>query len=311
MNNEIQCLGLSEFASLFGCKAEEIPQDCAQLIAENDFRYRVAEGKEYEEILQGVLHKIDSGGFSIAGEERLPNWEKGWGENLEAFLKTKNILELVPKYFRPGLPLRLFQQYILPLDPNFEINWYSVFRLWLFKTYFKSSGAIYEFGCGSGFNLPVLSSLYPDRKVFGLDWSQASVDIVNQMAKACRWNMEGRRFDFFKPDKSFILEPSSIVSTIGALEQTGQKYMDFLDYLVDSKPALVVHAEPTVEWYDKNNPVDEAAIRFHKTRRYWEGFIDKLRQLEKQGRVQVIKTKRSYFGSLYVEGYSQTIWKSV
>ena len=304
-------LELSEFASLFGCAVEEIPEDCTELIARHDFSYRIADGAERDEILLGVLKKIDSGELSIAGEDRLPHWEKGWGENLEAFSRSKNISDLLPKYFRPGLPLRLFQNYILPTDPNFESNWYSIFRLWLFRTYFKEAKAIYEFGSGSGFNLPVLAALYPDKKIVGLDWAEASVDIANQMGKVHGWRIEGRRFDFFKPDQTLVLEPQSVVTTIGALEQTGSRYKDFLNYLVDSRPALCVHVEPTVEWYDENNLVDYAAIRFHKKRRYWEGFIDELRKLEREGRVKILKTKRSYFGSLFVEGYSQTIWKSL
>lgn len=305
-------LGPEEFASLFGCKPSELPADCLALIQKYDFSYRYAEGREHEEILAGVLKKIDADAFAVAGEERLPQWEKGWAENLEAFKKSRDVSQLLPKYFRPGLPVRLFQRYAIPTDPNFEMNWYAVFRLWLFRTYFGvGKGDIYEFGCGSGFNLPVLAALYPEKKVWGLDWAQASVDIVNGMAQACGWKMEGRRFDFFKPDKSFVLAPSSVVTTIGALEQTGDRYHDFLAYLVDSRPALCVHVEPTVQWYDRTNPVDEAAIRFHKKRRYWDGFLDVLADYEKKGRIRIEKKKRSYFGSLYVEGFSQTIWKAV
>ena len=302
-------LGLNEFASLFGCAIEEIPPDCKEIIGQNDFHYRVAEGSEQDEILQGVLKNLDTTTLTVSGAQRLPDWEKGWGENLEAFSKSKNILELVPKYIRPGRPLRLFQKYIVTRDPHFEFNWYMVFRRWLFRTYFKEARVICEFGCGSGFNLPVLSQLYPDKKIIGLDWTAASVDIVNRMTDF-GWNIEGRRFDFFKPDKNFVIGPQSAVVTIGALEQTGQKYGDFLNYLVDSKPAICAHVEPVVEWYDEKDPIDQAAIRFHKKRGYWEGFIEQLRDFERKGHVQILKTKRSYLGSLCVEGYSQIIWKS-
>ncbi len=307
----LQNLGLSEFASLFGCSVNELPQDCAKWIQSHNFRYYVTEGVERDRILLDVLKKVDSNVLTIAGQERQSAWEKGWGENLEAFLKNGDVSKLVPKYVRPGQPLRLFQEYIVPEDPDFEINWYAAFRLWLFRTYLKDASAIYEFGCGSAYNLPVIRELYPDKRIVGLDWAQSSVDIVNKMAQKFGWKMEGRRFDFFHPDKSLSFEPSSVVMTIGALEQTGQNYHDFLGYLLDCKPALCVNIEPTIEWYDENNIVDYAAIRFHRYRRYWEGFVGKLSELEKQGRVKIVKTKRSYFGSLFVEGYSQIIWRPV
>ena len=306
-----QNLGLPEFAALFGCAVADLPEDCVKIITSRNFRYRVAEGRERDEILLGVLKKIDSGVLSVAGQDRLSAWEKGWGENLDAFSKSGDISQLVPKYVRPGQPLRLNQQYIVTEDSDFEIHWYSAFRLWLFRTYLKNASSIYEFGCGSGYNLPVLAHLFPDKKIWGLDWAVPSVDIVNKMAQVYKWKMEGRRFDFFQPDKNFKLDPAGTVLTIGALEQTGDNYGAFIDYLVASKPALVVNIEPTVEWYDENDLVDYAAARFHRQRRYWEGFLEKLAALEKKGRVKTVKTKRSFFGSLFVEGYSQIIWKPV
>jgi hypothetical protein len=73
----------------------------------------------------------------------------------------------------------------------------------------------------------------------------------------------------------------------------------------------VVTIEPIVEWYDADDPIDLAAIRFHTARNYWRGFPAKLAALERDGRVEVLARKRSYFGSLYIEGYSQLIWRPV
>lgn len=306
-----QSLGLPEFAALFGCAVADLPEDCVKIIRSHNFRYRVAEGAERDEILLGILKKIDSGVLSVAGPDRLPAWDKGWADSLEAFSKSGDVSQLSPKSMRPARPLRLNQQYIVPEDPDFETRWYAVFRLWLFRTYLKNASTIYEFGCGPGHNLPVLATLFPDKTVYGLDRSSSSVDVANRMSEAFGWKIEGRRFDLFRPDRSFKLEPGGIVLTAGALEQAGDNYEEFVSYLLDSKPALVVHVEPVVEWYDENNLVDYAALRFHRQRRYWEGFLEKLASLERQGRAKTVKTKRSYFGGLFAEGYSQIIWKPV
>ena len=75
------------------------------------------------------------------------------------------------------------------------------------------------------------------------------------------------------------------------------------------RPALCVHVEPIVEWYDARTPFDEAARAFHKARGYWEGFPWRLHLLDQAGRIEILKQKRSGFGSLYLEGYSQIVWR--
>jgi len=93
------------------------------------------------------------------------------------------------------------------------------------------------------------------------------------------------------------------------LEQTGRAYESFLQFLLEASPTLCVHVEPICEWYDENNLIDYVAIKFHKKRKYWENFPNRLRELEDEGKVEIFKMKRPYFGSLYLEGYSQIIWR--
>ena len=303
-------LTLEDFARRYGTTVNDIPDDCRKLIAQHDFRYRELEGDERDQVLLDVLKRIDSGQFSVAGKEGKARWEKGWSENLESFIEHgRDLSRLVPKYIRPNQPLRLDQNYVMPSDPSFELNWYEIFRLWLFRTYFSDVGSVYEFGCGSGFNLTVLAKLYPEKVLYGLDWAAASIDIVNELAKAYGWSMQGLLFDFFAPDESVKIADNSAVLTIGAVEQTGRDWESFLQYLLKASPELCVHVEPILEWYDENNLIDYAAIKFHKQRNYWEGFPNRLIELKNEGKVEILKTKRSYFGSLYIEGYSQIIWR--
>jgi SAM-dependent methyltransferase len=302
----------ADFSRLFGTSVDQLPNECRALIDRHDFRYRVLEGPERDAVLVDVLRRIESDQFSLAGKEGKPRWEKGWAENLESFLENgRDLSALIPKYIRLNQPLRLEQNYILPSDARFELNWYEVFRLWLFKAYLGGVENVYEFGCGSGFNLAVMASLFPDKSYVGLDWAGASRDIVNELAKSFGWKMKGLLFDFFAPDEKLTIPPKSAVVTIGALEQTGRDTGLFLDYLQKSSAEICIHIEPVLEWYEESNLVDLAAIRFHKKRRYWEGFPARLSELEKDGKVQILKMKRAHFGSLYLEGYSQIIWRPV
>jgi hypothetical protein len=305
-------LTVADFCRLLGIEAGQLPEDCRNLFGQKDYRYRILSAEERDAVLVDVLKRIESDQFSLAGKEGKPRWERGWSENLESFLQHgRTLSSLVPKYIRPNQPARLEQKYVLPVDPKFELNWYEVFRLWLFRTYLHGVENVYEFGCGSGFNLAVMASLYPEKSYYGLDWAGASRDIVNELARSFGWKMKGLLFDFFEPNAEVKVAPHSAIVTIGALEQTGSGYEAFLRYLLLSSAEVCVHIEPIIEWYDADNLVDYAAIRFHKKRKYWEGFPARLSELEKEGKVQILKMKRSHFGSLYLEGYSQIIWRPI
>jgi hypothetical protein len=303
-------LELEDFVRLFGTTVHDIPEECKKLITQGDFRYQKLSSEDLAKLETEVQSRIESGQWSVAGSEGKARWEKGWGENLQNLIaQGGDVSQLVPKYIRPNQPVRLDQTYVQPADACFELNWYEIFRLWLFQSHFEPYDSIYEFGCGSGFNLVVLAKLFANKKLYGMDWAAPSRDIVNKLAEVHGWKMEGRLFDFFAPDPGLTISPNSVVFTIGALEQTGRNYESFLQYLLNQSPALCIHVEPICEWYDEQNKCDSLAILFHRKRKYWEGFPDRLRQLEAEGRIQILKMKRSYFGSLYIEGYSQIIWR--
>jgi hypothetical protein len=307
-----QELTKGDFARLFGTTQEDIETNFSEKIAGKNFRYRIIEGSEHDEVLRDILKAVDSGELTLAGPEGKRRWEKGWSENLKDLENCNfDVSQLVPKYIRQKQPVRLDQNYVMPEDPQFELNWYSIFREWFFTTYLKDVENIYEFGCGSGFNLVVLANLFPEKRLFGMDWAGASRDIVNKLSAVFGWKMEGHIFDFFTPDYNLIIAPNSAVLTIGALEQTGKNFEAFLQYVLSSNPSICTHIEPICEWYDDNVLVDHAAIKFHRARKYWEGFPDRLQQLANEGRVEILKRKRSFFGSLFLEGYSQIIWRPV
>jgi len=111
------------------------------------------------------------------------------------------------------------------------------------------------------------------------------------------------------PDEKFEIKNNSAVFTFGSVEQLASKFDAFLQYLLKSKPKLCIHMEPTIELYDENNFIDYLAIKFHKKRGYTENFLTRLKELEKQNKIEILKVKRLFFGSLYMEGFSYIIWR--
>lgn len=306
----IKSLNLEDFAASFGTVASDIPLECRELIDKCDFSYNFLESQDQQKLILEVLKKIDTDQQVVGAPQRQAVWEKGWSENLKDFIGSNYQPDsLVPKFIRPGQPIRFNQQYIMPSNPRFELDYFSVFRLWLFKKYLQEFDSIYEFGCGTGFNLVVLARLFPQKNLHGLDFVPSSRDLVDNIGKHCRLNIKGHIFDMGRPKDDFIIEPNSAVFSIGAIEQLAGRVEPLIQYFLKQAPKLCIHVEPTIELYDENNLTDYLAIKFHRKRGYTQGYLPRLQELEKQGKVEILKVKRLYFGSLFMEGYSCIIWR--
>jgi hypothetical protein len=259
---------------------------------------------EQDVLCQEILAEIQTGRFKPAGEaheENRSHWEQVWA--LQGW-------KSVPPYLRSGDLLRVNQHFLRTQKRSQELYWYKRLRSALLSTYFKNVPGIYEFGCGSGWNLLAAHDLYPTKKLVGLDWAQSAVDRLNGLGPY--WQGErirAKHFDFFHPDYALKLEPNSGVWTVWSLEQTGKDWGAFLEYLLDQRPACCVHVEPIVEWYDPKNPVDATAILYHRARKYWEGFPDVMDDLQAQGKVEILEKQRAYLGSKYLEACSLFVWR--
>ena len=302
-------LSLDDLAALFGGAPEDIALAGKDILSQVKFRYYIPQDEERDSILLDILKNLDGKTMPVAGEARLGDWERGWGENLDDLIKSEfDIAALAPKYLRPGDPIRLFQQIAMPLEPNFVRDYTLLFRNWLFRRYLADAPAVYEFGCGPGAHLAYLASLYPNKKLVGTDWAEASVKILPVLADQYGWNLSGQHFDFFNPDENMELAQGAAVVTFGALEQTGPRWGKFLEWLLARKPGLCVHAEPISELYDAGNFVDYLSHRYHTQRGYLDGFLTMLYRLRDEGRITIDKVHRHQLGTKFCETYSYVVW---
>ena len=116
-------------------------------------------------------------------------------------------------------------------------------------------------------------------------------------------------FDISKPDRKIKIKKNSAVYTSGALEQLSGKIFNFLNYLIEQKPKIVLHSEPVLDFYKEDNLPDILGKLFHLKRGYTSNLLSLLKIFEKQEKIKIIKTVKSPFGSLMMEGYSLIVWK--
>jgi hypothetical protein len=105
------------------------------------------------------------------------------------------------------------------------------------------------------------------------------------------------------------LDENSAVFTSGSIEQLSGRFEAFLQFLLKRSPTICVHVEPTVELYDEDNLVDYLAMKFHRKRGYTIGFLPRLQHLQSEGKIELLKVKRLYFGSFFMEGFTCIVWR--
>jgi len=274
-----------------------------------DWEYEQLDLKQQMSEVLKQLQSIRVDKQKIGSPPRQETWNIGWNENLQEFLHNGSKKSLAPKYIRPGQIVRFRNGFIKPRCDFFEFNFFTLLQHFVFKKYLYKYDNIYEFGCGSGINIFTLHEIFPNKKLYGCDFVQSSVDIVDAIHNKLKANVEGVLFDMSNPSYNFKILSGSCVMTVGSIEQIPNNFRKFIDYLVHNKVELCCHIEPCIELYDENNIVDMTAILFHEKRGYTVGLLPYLIDLEKEGKISIINKKRTLAGSLRMEGYNLIVWK--
>lgn len=294
------------FAELLGCTPEELSGPALQAISVGNFKHRVLNDNEQREAQAQVVRYLDSGVLcsvsdDSVSEERQKLWERCYGESAI----------LPPFLVKPaGQPVRLSGRYVLPESTLFEVDFLAVVRAYLFDKYFQGVRSVAEFGCGTGHNLLALAKQQPGKVVFGLEWSKQALEHVNKLrqqgvqAHAVEFDMLSSNEDCIH----FNLKEVGVL-TVGALEQVGRRFEEFLCFLLAHQPPIIVHLEPIIELYNENNSFDQLAIRYQRARGYLEGYLPALQRLARHGLAEILEVRRIPFGSFYHEAYTYIVWR--
>ncbi len=304
-----QTLGYKEIEKLFG---EKLSDYVKKKIAEYKLVYADVTKEEEDQVYINIVNTLLDPYLVYSGPHRLKQWEKGWGQNLQEMSKSSVQEAIKPRYFGKYEINRLNQKFVKGVSPNYERNMLYVILDYVFDKYLRKVDNIYEFGCGAAHNLLRANSVNPEANLFGLDWTKASQGIIKKIAESGIVNsIQGHNFDFFKPDTKIKIAKNSAVYTVAALEQTGDNYKKFVSYLIKNQPSICVHVEPIGELLDEKVLIDNLSIKYFRKRNYLNGFLDHLKKLQKEGKVKIHTAKRSYIGSMFIEGYSIIVWSPV
>ena len=299
-----------------------LPEDVEQIIGEPlpDFlqsrcraaflQYQSLTPEERDGYILNVVRDLLQRDMPTAGKHRLSDWERGWQENLDLVTTDPKRLALIPKYYDKHTFSRWKQQIIRPISKDFDYHILALFVDWALYAYGRNAQTIYEFGCGPAEHLLRVRLINSTARLIGLDWTSTSQKIIQSLADAgVETNIEGRKFNFYEPDESLEIQSGSCIYTVAALEQIGDQFEPFLQFLIRKRPDICLHFEPIEELLDEHSLIDGLSILYFRKRNYLRGFLTRLRELEAQGRVTIIRQQRTYSGSYYIEGHALVVWK--
>ncbi|MEK6848983.1 MAG: methyltransferase domain-containing protein, partial [Nanoarchaeota archaeon] len=277
-----------------------------QAINAGNFKHRVLDELEQQETQLQVAKYLATGILSSVSDDsvykdRLALWDRCYGESAI----------LPPFLVKPvNQPVRLNGRYVMPESQLFEADFLAVVRAYLFDKYFTNLNTVAEFGCGTGHNLLSLAKQQPGKVVFGLDWSKQALEHVRKMTQQ-GVNAHAVEFDLLNPAPqcSYYNLRHIGVLTVGALEQVGKRFDEFLCFLLSRRPPIIVHLEPIIELYDENDPFDQLAIHYQQARGYLEGYLPAVQRLARYGLAEILEVHRIPFGSFYHEAYTIIVWR--
>lgn len=289
----------------------KLSEEAIKFVHDNNFEYEFANPEEHN---AGLVKFIN---FLLeykkeSGPEYREIWEKGWQQNLDSFIASGQLSDLIPRFVRKREMIRFKGRWICPVDAEFETNFVMVLRDAIFRDNFKESTSIWEFGSGTGLNLVHLSKVLPNKELFGCDWAKPSIQILEQLNRNLNLDIHGFQFDLFNPGNQLLekIKENSGLFTVGTMEQLGQNYQPILDFILDSNFNRIVHIETNYELYDENNILDYLAMKYIVKRNWLRGYFSTLRDLEKVGRIRIIQERKT-FGSFFHDGYTITVWENL
>lgn len=302
-------IGPPEFENALGVSKGRLDDRTRRLLQKARLQYTSIDELGQARLREETARQV-SEGFSVVGEHRAGIWRDAWQEQLEGFERSNYDLKALNPKFVAGSPILRWQgAYIQAVTEQFELVFLEILRDWLFRTHLFDVDHLYEFGSGSAFNVAAYARLFPDTPITALDWAPAAIRIAELLREHHGMKIIGRKFDFFTPERDLVLGPKSGVLTMCALEQTGERFGPFLDYLLASRPQRVVHVEPTFELYDATSAHDRLAIDYHIQRKYLKGLLPALQNLASKGKIRIPFQRRLRFGSRFHECFTVTVWE--
>jgi len=252
--------------------------------------------------------EAERGGQKLAGRHRIKDWEDGWSGH--GIAPDEGFGGNVPYYFKKNEYVRILDDVYRDEDGYLELKLLRVLQILAVRravSSFDPFEMLVEYGAGTGHNLEFLRSVFGEAFDFGgCDWASPAID--NMVVKGIVAEKNARRVDYF--DEKTFWSPTCeafAAFTNASLEQVGNDYREFIDWLVSNEGCVGgIHIEPVKELLS-NSPLDRNAFEYCEARGYLNGF---LHYLNRKDEISVF-AKNFGLGSKFLSGYQMVLWRKL
>ena len=255
--------------------------------------------KEYYELCLEMLNK-----------KLEVDWQDDWFSVLQNLqTNNDNVKSIIrPKWFRESAFVNIQNCLSLTETPYVDWEYQLITRQMLFYTHLRDIENICEFGSGSGTNFYLINEILQNKNFILSDISVTSLKIIEELKrKLNRNNLTYSNIDI-EQDIDLQLPDNTAVITTSVLEQIGDNYKNFINFILKEKPQIVINVEPIVELLDSKNGFDNVMNLYCEKRKYLAGYLTELEKLEKQKKIKIIMKKRTMVSGTFIEN-SVLIWK--
>jgi hypothetical protein len=242
--------------------------------------------------------------FKVAGEHRQQDWETGWAG--DGVYYSDDEYNNLPYYFKNNSHIRVGQKVFKDISGFAEVNLLRALQVIVFREFLSKIPVrvVFEYGCGTGSNIQYLRRRFPGLDFYGSDWVES----------ACRKLIENKILDqekvrlvnYFDVDTFSGASIAYAAFTNASLEQSGDRYKDFMEFLVGNPMCLGgIHIEPIRELLDLSNPLNVQSFKYAEKRGYLTDFYQNLKSLE----VEILVAKDFSIGSKHINGYQVICWR--
>jgi len=296
-------LTTDEVLNHFNILYDDLPQSI-QLQLDKFFpiQYNELNSEQYKEYYELCLEMLN--------KKLEVDWQDDWFSVLQNLqTNNDNVKSIIrPKWFRESAFVNIHNCLSLTETPYVDWEYQLITRQMLFYTHLKDIENICEFGSGSGANFYLINEILQDKNFILSDISVTSLKIIEELKrKLNRNNLTYSNIDI-EQDIDLQLPDNTAVITTSVLEQIGDNYKNFINFILKEKPQIVINVEPIVELLDSKNGFDNVMNLYCEKRKYLAGYLTELEKLEKQKKIKIIMKKRTMVSGTFIEN-SVLIWK--
>jgi hypothetical protein len=306
-------IGTSDIERMFRYVPGGLPEGVRAALNRMNTTYRLPSLSEQSAYILDFLNLCEKKELLRNREENLAAFENGWTQNYESLLKSdgKNDFHcLTPGYFRGSPFFRYDNKLVVTDNLQLEFDLFTIARHCLFDSYLAGRSKIFELGCGSCQNLLMLSDLFPDKAVTGLDWTLATQTISRFLAEKRKRALKTLQYDMFSDKPLPGIGSDGALISIHAFEQLGKNFFGILGKIMAARPGIVVQLEPVTEFYDADNLLDFLALKYIRKRNYLDGYYTALSRMAQKGDIEILAAWRPYLGGVLHES-SILVWRPV